>query len=193
MNHARPCPKCSLPNSPSNRFCGGCGAALPTKFFTPGVTALFIVLGLTAAGAMALAVVAGLANPRSFNTPEYRAAAPSPPPPPPPAATPAPTPKSSMEVMLATIDEGAAAREDDLAVKRFRFLLENIGRKTRNTKDQIGDMTVNAQKLLRDKYGKAMTLRQLMEDADRAMPEGSQMKWDYAEIITAVVILEGQS
>jgi hypothetical protein len=193
MNPTRPCPKCSLPNSPSNRFCGGCGAALPTKFFTPGVTALFIVLGLLAAGSLALAVVAGLANPQSFNAPEYRAAVPPPPPPPPPVATPAPTPKSSMEVMLATIDEGAAAREDDLAVKRFRFLLENIGRKTRNTKDQIGDMTVNAQKLLRDKYGREKTLRQLMEDADRAMPEGSQVKWDYAEIITALVILEGQS
>ena len=53
-------------------------------------------------------------------------------------------------------------------------------------------MTVNAQKLLRDKYGRERSLQQLMEDADRAMPEGSQVKGDYAEIITAVVTLEGQ-
>lgn len=53
-------------------------------------------------------------------------------------------------------------------------------------------MTVNGQKLLRDKYGKETTLLRLMEDADRAMPEGFQVHWNYAEIMTAVVILEGQ-
>lgn len=78
-------------------------------------------------------------------------------------------------------------------IRRLQPPRENIGRKTRNTKDQIGDMTVNAQKLLRDKYGRERSLQQLMEDADRAVPEGSQFKGDYAKIITAVMILEGQS
>jgi len=169
--------------------------------FTPGVIVLLIILGVVALGGVGL-TVAIISNPKSFAPPTTASqganvtpvAAPSPttavll-----PAPAPTGTPKPPMEVMLAAIDKGGPADADDITVKRFRFLLENIQRKTNNSKDQIGDMTVNGQKLLRDKYGKEMTLLELMEDANRAMPEGSQMRWNYAEIITAVVILEGQS
>lgn len=116
---------------------------------------------------------------------------PTPPPAPVSVATPtaAPTP---MEILLATIDKRAPVRDDDLTVKRFRFLLGSIERKTKNTKTQIGDMTVNAQQQLRDKYGKEKSLLELMEGANRAIPDGSN-HWDYAEIISMLIILEGQS
>ena len=54
-------------------------------------------------------------------------------------------------------------------------------------------MTVNGQTLPQDKHGKEMTLLELIWEADSATPEGSQMRWNYAEIMTAVVILAGQS
>jgi hypothetical protein len=31
-----------------------------------------------------------------------------------------------------------------------------------------------------------------MEDANKAIPEGSKMKYDYAEIISMLVVMEGQ-
>lgn len=202
MSHARFCPRCKFPNAETNLFCAQCGMNLkPKTMFTPGVIVLLIILGVVALGGVGL-TVAIISNPKSFAPPTTASqganvtpvAAPSPttavll-----PAPAPTGTPKPPMEVMLAAIDKGGPADADDITVKRFRFLLENIQRKTNNSKDQIGDMTVNGQKLLRDKYGKEMTLLELMEDANRAMPEGSQMRWNYAEIITAVVILEGQS
>lgn len=202
MHHARFCPRCTFPNAETNVFCAQCGINLkPKTMFTPGIIVLLILLGVVALGGVGL-TVAIVSNPKSFAPPitagngvnAAPAAAPSP-----TAAVslpaPIPTgrPKPPMEVMLATIDKGGPADADDIRVKRFRFLLENIQRKTNNTKDQIGDMTVNGQKLLREKYGKEMTLLALMEDANRAMPESSTTRWNYAEIITAVVILEGQS
>jgi hypothetical protein len=202
MSHARFCPRCTFPNAETSLFCAQCGMNLkPKTMFTPGVMVLLIILGVVALGGVGL-TVAVISDPKSFAPPATAgtgvnvttAAAPSPTTAvSPPAPAPTGTPKPPMEVMLATIDKGGPAGGDDIAVKRFRFLLENIQRKTNNTKDQIGDMTVNGQKLLRDKYGKEMTLLELMEDANRAMPEGSTMRWNYAEIITAVVILEGQS
>lgn len=201
MSHARFCPRCKFPNAETNLFCAQCGMDIkPKTMFTPGVLVILIVLGVVALGGVGLAV-AVISDPKSFAPPATAgkgagvtpADATSPAAAvPPPAPAPTGTPKAPMEVMLATIDKGGPAGEDDIAVKRFRFLLENIQRKTDNTKDQIGDMTVNGQKLLRDKYGKEMTLLQLMEDANRAMPEGSTVRWNYAEIMTAVVILEGQ-
>jgi hypothetical protein len=168
--------------------------------FTPGITLILIALGVVALGGIGIAVAVifdakSLAPPAATNTGFN--AAPVTAAPPTAASLPAPaptgTPKQSMEVMLATIDKSSSVDADDITVKRFRFLLENIQRKTKNTKDQIGDMTVNGQKLLRDKYGKEKTLLELMEDANRAIPEGSQVRWDYAEIITMLVMVEGQS
>lgn len=203
MKQPRYCPRCSFPNAETNLFCAQCGVGLkPKTMFTPGVIVLIIILGVVALGGVGL-TVAVISDPKAFAPPPTTgkgvnaapaatpaaAVAPSSP------AAPAPsgTPKPSMEMMLATIDKGGPADADDISVKRFRFLLENIQRKTDNTRDQIGDMTVNGQKLLRDKYGKEMTLLELMENANRAMPEGSQTRWNYAEIMTAVVILAGQS
>jgi hypothetical protein len=202
VHHARFCPRCTFPNAETNVFCAQCGINLkPKKIFTPGVTVLLIILGVVALGGIGL-TIGVISNPKSFAPPVTAGKGVNVAPAAVPSATavasvpaPAPTgtPKPPMEVMLATIDRGGPADADDIAVKRFRFLLGNIQRKTNNTRDQIGDMTVNGQKLLRDKYGKEMTLLDLMEDANRAMPEGSTMRWNYVEIMTAVVILEGQS
>lgn len=109
------------------------------------------------------------------------------------AATPAGTPQQPMEVLLATIDSGRQPRADDVKVARFKYLLTTIQGKTKNTKDQIGDMTVNSQRMLREKYGKEITLLELMEMTNRAMPEGSKQQWDYAEIVSMVIVLHGAS
>jgi hypothetical protein len=124
------------------------------------------------------------------NSPQSTPALPVPSDTPLPAST--PQAKKPMEILLASIDKGSEASPEDTAVKRFRFLLSNIESKTKNTRDQIGDMTVNARDLLREKYGQEKTLLELLEDANRAIPEGTGQKFDYAEIVTAVVMIEGQ-
>lgn len=200
MNQTRSCHRCSFSNAETNLFCAQCGANIkPKTTFTPGITLVLIALGVVALGGIGL-TVAVISDPKSFAPPATTGKGPDVAP---VAATPSPTaasfpaptatPKPLMEVLLATIDKGSSVGADDITVKRLRFLLENIQRKTKNTKDQIGDMTVNGQKLLRDKYGKEKTLLELMEDANRAIPEGSRDRWDYAEIMTMLVMVEGQS
>jgi len=97
-----------------------------------------------------------------------------------------PTP---IEYQLATLNKGGYVAQDDITVTRFRFLLDSLERKTTNTKQQIADTTFNAQKLARDKYGKEVTLLELMEGANRAIPEGSNEKMDYTDIISMVTML----
>ena len=89
--------------------------------------------------------------------------------------------------MLATLNNGGYISHDDVTVTRFRFLLDTLEKKTKNSRQQIGDMTVKAQQTARDKYGKEIKLLDLMEGANRAIPEGSPMKFDYAEIVTMVM------
>lgn len=96
----------------------------------------------------------------------------------------------SPEYQLAVIDAGYALDKDDVSVKRFRFLIQSIQRKTGNTPQQIADMTVNAQKILLDRYGKEVKLPDLMEQANKAIPEKGNQK--YEDIITALVLIMGE-
>lgn len=96
----------------------------------------------------------------------------------------------SPEYQLAVIDAGYALDKDDVSVKRFRFLIQNIQRKTGNTPEQIADMTVNGQKILLERYGKEVKLLDLMEQANKAILEkGNQ---EYEDIITALVLIMGE-
>lgn len=88
---------------------------------------------------------------------------------------------------LASIDKGKIINRDDVLVNRFRYLLKTLDDKTSETKVQIADMTVKAQQILRDKYGKEVSLLFLMENVNDAIPSGANVK--YAEIISAYILL----
>ncbi len=74
----------------------------------------------------------------------------------------------SLAYQLATIDKGYVTR-DDVAVTRFRTLLDQLSSKFNGTRQQISDVTVKGQSLLRDKYGIEESLLNIMEDMNQVL------------------------
>jgi hypothetical protein len=95
----------------------------------------------------------------------------------------------SLAYKLASLNKGGYVSHDDMTVTRFQYLLNEIEKKTENTQTEIADMTFTTQKLLKEKYGKEVSLIDLMEGANRAMPDGSPMKFKYQEIISMVALI----
>jgi len=93
----------------------------------------------------------------------------------------------SIEYKLAVIDAGGFVPKDDLTVARFRSLLNQLSRTYVENKQQIADMTVTAQKLLR-KDGVDESLLNIMEGLNQlfSKPLGNQK---YAEYAVAYVTL----
>lgn len=97
--------------------------------------------------------------------------------------------KDSVEFKLASLNAGSIVSEDDITVKRFRYLLEQLEAKTTANRDQIADLTFNSQKLLREKYGKDVSLLDLMEKANRTIPANANHSFNYQEVISTVSVL----
>jgi hypothetical protein len=104
-----------------------------------------------------------------------------------PITTASATPQKTHEYMLASLDKGYPVEEDDITVKRFRYLLDSLEKKTTNTRQQLADYTFNTQKIAREKYGKDIKLIDLMEQANKAIPPGQKM--DYNEIVVMTMVI----
>jgi len=106
---------------------------------------------------------------------------------------PKPQPKpESMEYMLATIDKGYVS-SDDIIIARFRSLLQQLDSTYVESKEQIGDMTVGTQKLLKDE-GVKETLLNIMEGMNSLFSKRIENQ-KYAEYASAYAVLrtKGQS
>lgn len=99
------------------------------------------------------------------------------------------TTTESLEYKLACINKGFSVDKDDITVNRFRYLLTTLETKTENTRQQIGDMTVKSQEIMKEKYGKNISLLELMEQANKAIPDNANHTFKYEEIISLVIIL----
>ena len=73
-----------------------------------------------------------------------------------------------LEHKLAIIDKGYVTR-DDIAVTRFKTLLDQLSSKYNETRQKISDVTVMGQNLLRDKYGIEESLLNIMEDMNQVL------------------------
>ncbi len=93
----------------------------------------------------------------------------------------------SLEYNLALINAGGYVSSDDITIARFRYLLEVLAGKTKNSKQQIADMSVFSVEKLRKEYGLKVRLLDLMEGVNRDIPEGA--KADYAEVLSVYVHL----
>ena len=65
---------------------------------------------------------------------------------------------------------GAGLREDDILVTRFRYLLQNLEKQTIQSKQEIVDITTAGQQVLRYKYGRAVSVLDLMEAMNKMIP-----------------------
>jgi len=77
-----------------------------------------------------------------------------------------------------------------IKITRYRYLLTTIEKKTGDSKERIGDMTVKAQDILKKQYGKEVTLLDLLEGVNKSIP--SRSKVPFAKVIAAYVLFIGQ-
>lgn len=98
----------------------------------------------------------------------------------------------SLEYQLATIEKGYVQR-DNVIIVRFRSLLEQLDRKFVEDKTQISDMTVGAQKILREQEGIEESLLTIMEGMNRLITTNAGLQ--YAEYASSYMVLrsKGQS
>ena len=75
-------------------------------------------------------------------------------------------------------------------ITRYRYLLNTLEKKTGDTKERIGDMTVKSQEILREDYGREITLLDLLEGVNKSIPSTSKMP--YANVIAAYIMIIGR-
>ncbi len=104
-----------------------------------------------------------------------------------PAPTDTPTPQPSNAFKLATIDAGGNT-PDDATVAKYQTLLDSLHKKTGDSEQVISDETVNGQTLVKNKYGKDVSLLELLQQADASDPGGAT-KIHYNELLAAYITL----
>ena len=93
----------------------------------------------------------------------------------------------SLEYKLATIEKGFVSR-DDIIITRFKSLLEQLDEKYFENKQDIADLTVRAQEILRDKSGINESLLNIMEGMNRLFYVNTA-NLKYLEYATAYITL----
>lgn len=101
--------------------------------------------------------------------------------------------EESLEYKLAIINAGGYVPKDHITVARFRSLLRQLSDTYIENRQQIADMTVTAQKMLR-KEGIQENLLNIMEGMNRLFSKPVENQ-KYAEYVVAYVTLreKGQS
>ncbi len=96
----------------------------------------------------------------------------------------------SIEYKLAVINTGGFIEEDDETVQEFKILLDKLEKKVVNSRQDIADIAVKAQEVLKDD-GYNIQLIQIMRDLNTAIPEGLEgVKLE--EIAAAYMVLVEQ-
>jgi hypothetical protein len=115
-------------------------------------------------------------------------------PPPSPPSTQQKYEAISLEQKLAAINAGHfGVPEDDITVRRFRFLLASIHSATGVDREKIADKVVWAQGRLHDRYGKNVTVLEVMEALnDMAGPLSSYRgSKNLDEMLAIIIVLTG--
>jgi len=94
---------------------------------------------------------------------------------------------NKLAYQLATINNGGYISKSDITITRFKYLLRTLDKKTFESKQNIADMTVKCQQMLRKNYGVEKGLLEIMENLNDSIPSGTKVK--YAEIITLYILL----
>jgi len=95
----------------------------------------------------------------------------------------------TVEYKMATIDNGYIDKEDPI-INNYKILLDSLGKKTINSRIDISDITVTAQRLLKE-HGINKSLLSILKDFDTSIPDGLDgMKLE--EIASAYMVLMTQ-
>ena len=93
----------------------------------------------------------------------------------------------SIGYKLCVID-GDYEREDSVKVRRYNYLLENLAQRCSCEEINIADISVAAQKILREKYGKEVKNITLLEAANEDLAYGCT-KDDFTKYMTLAIQL----
>lgn len=97
--------------------------------------------------------------------------------------------KYPVEYQLASLDAGSKyISTDDPCIYRYKYLVDSIASKTSNTREEIGDITYNAQDLILKERGRKMKLIDILEQGNIAMPDNGQ-KYKYSEVLALLVAI----
>lgn len=73
-----------------------------------------------------------------------------------------------LEYKLAIVDMNGHVSQDDIVIKRFRYLIESLHSKTGYEPQKIADMVVKARNLINEEYGREVKIIDILEDANTA-------------------------
>ena len=91
----------------------------------------------------------------------------------------------SIGYKLCVID-GDYEKEDSVKVRRYNYLLESLAQRCSCEEINIADMSVAAQQILREKYGKEVKIITLLEAANEDLAYGCS-KDDFAKYMTLTI------
>lgn len=97
------------------------------------------------------------------------------------------TKNETVEYKLATLYAGNWIEKDDITVYEFKELLDKLEKKTVNSRIDISDITVTAQRILKE-HGISRTLLQILNDLNESIPEGTS-GFELEEIAAAYLVL----
>lgn len=87
--------------------------------------------------------------------------------------------------VLAALDAGQSIDENDPRVEVYSSLLSEIRSKSRNTLQEISDITIDVRQSLRDK-GVSVNVYELLQSVNEAMPQHDDSNaYDYRQIALA--------
>lgn len=174
------CKECGHEVSNSAKTCPHCGID------NPGISAIGCAIAI-AALILVIVIAGGLAewtgeDPETKETAAEKTISNAP-----------PKTKSDkpIEYLLAVINSNGYVNEDDVTVTRFRYLLSTISQRTGYSSEKIADITVLAQKQLKEEYGKEVGLLDLMEGANKAL-SGHDVQVSYEEIMAIMMLMLSQ-
>lgn len=99
--------------------------------------------------------------------------------------------EAALEYKLAVIDNDGYVSDSDPSVARFRSLLSQLSSTYTEDGEAIADMTVAAQRLLKEKYGVTESLRNIMEGMNQVFYSRIPNQ-KYAEYVAAYIQLRNK-
>jgi len=88
---------------------------------------------------------------------------------------------------LAILNADQYVAESDATVIRFRSLMRTNALQVSETEDEIAKLTLATWLILREEYGRAVGLLELMEDANRILYSQAGADQDYVELMSGFI------
>ncbi|MBU1220280.1 hypothetical protein KKF34_01245 [Myxococcota bacterium] len=94
----------------------------------------------------------------------------------------------TLEYRLASLNAGKLIDKNHSSVQRFKFLISELSKRTKEKPERIADITFNTQQHLKKEFNKNISLLELMESGYKAL-QGHNAPIKYDELMASFVVL----